>query len=61
MMAHSARIFLLHQGNSLGGPTDTYRIQFRNGTTFDRAAGLVPYLKRLGISHVYASQVLFFR
>ncbi|TNM62724.1 malto-oligosyltrehalose synthase [Aliirhizobium smilacinae] len=38
-------------------PTATYRIQFRNGMTFDRAASLVPYLKRLGISHLYASPV----
>ena len=38
-------------------PTSTYRIQFRNGMTFDRAAALVPYLKRLGISHLYASPV----
>ncbi|WP_426239187.1 malto-oligosyltrehalose synthase [Pararhizobium sp. DWP1-1-3] len=38
-------------------PTATYRIQFRNGMTFDRVAALVPYLKRLGISHVYASPV----
>lgn len=38
-------------------PTATYRIQFRNGMTFDRAADLVPYLKRLGISHLYASPV----
>ena len=38
-------------------PTATYRIQFRNGMTFDRAAGLAPYLKRLGISHLYASPV----
>ncbi|KQV38903.1 MULTISPECIES: malto-oligosyltrehalose synthase [unclassified Rhizobium] len=38
-------------------PTATYRIQFRNGMTFDRAAELVPYLKRLGISHLYASPV----
>lgn len=38
-------------------PTGTYRIQFRSGMTFDRAAGLVPYLKRLGISHLYASPV----
>lgn len=38
-------------------PTATYRIQFRNGMTFDRAAALVPYLKRLGISHLYASPV----
>lgn len=26
-------------------PTATYRLQFRNGMTFDRAAALVPYLK----------------
>lgn len=32
-------------------------MQFRNGMTFDRAAGLVPYLKRLGISHLYASPI----
>lgn len=38
-------------------PTSTYRIQFRNGMTFDRAASLVPYLKRLGISHLYASPI----
>lgn len=38
-------------------PTATYRIQFRNGMTFDRAAELVPYLQRLGISHLYASPV----
>lgn len=38
-------------------PTATWRIQFRNGMTFDRAAGLVPYLKKLGISHLYASPV----
>jgi (1->4)-alpha-D-glucan 1-alpha-D-glucosylmutase len=38
-------------------PTATYRIQFRNGMTFDRAARLVPYLKRLGISHLYASPI----
>lgn len=38
-------------------PTSTYRIQFRNGMTFDRAAGLVPYLSQLGISHLYASPI----
>ncbi|WP_428946121.1 malto-oligosyltrehalose synthase [Pantoea sp. FN060301] len=38
-------------------PTSTYRIQFRNGMTFDRVTGLVPYLKRLGISHLYASPI----
>lgn len=38
-------------------PTATYRLQFRNGMTFARAAALVPYLKQLGISHLYASPV----
>ncbi|MCJ8519634.1 (1-_4)-alpha-D-glucan 1-alpha-D-glucosylmutase [Pseudorhizobium tarimense] len=38
-------------------PSSTYRIQFRNGMTFDGAAALVPYLKRLGISHLYASPI----
>lgn len=38
-------------------PSSTYRIQFRDGMTFDRATALVPYLKRLGISHLYASPV----
>ncbi|API56461.1 malto-oligosyltrehalose synthase (plasmid) [Rhizobium leguminosarum] len=38
-------------------PTATYRIQFRNGMNFDRACDLVPYLKTLGISHLYASPI----
>lgn len=38
-------------------PTSTYRIQFRNGMTFERATALVPYLKKLGISHLYASPI----
>ncbi|MEX9252176.1 malto-oligosyltrehalose synthase [Pseudenterobacter timonensis] len=38
-------------------PSATYRIQFRNGMTFDRAAALVPYMKSLGISHLYASPI----
>ena len=29
-------------------PCATYRIQFRNGMTFDRVVELVPYLKDLG-------------
>jgi (1->4)-alpha-D-glucan 1-alpha-D-glucosylmutase len=36
-------------------PTATYRLQFHRGFTFTDARGLVPYLARLGISHVYAS------
>ncbi len=38
-------------------PASTYRLQFRGGMDFDRAIGLVPYLKRLGITHLYASPV----
>lgn len=38
-------------------PVSTYRLQFRGGMDFDRAVGLVPYLKRLGITHLYASPV----
>jgi (1->4)-alpha-D-glucan 1-alpha-D-glucosylmutase len=35
----------------------TYRIQFRDGMTFDKAVEIVPYLKRLGMSHLYASPI----
>ncbi|XSG81351.1 MAG: malto-oligosyltrehalose synthase [Methyloligella sp. ZOD6] len=37
--------------------TATYRLQFREGVGFREAADLAPYLKRLGISHLYASPV----
>ncbi|MGM0584035.1 MAG: malto-oligosyltrehalose synthase [Pseudomonadota bacterium] len=33
----------------------TYRLQFREGMTFDASIDLVPYLSRLGVSHLYAS------
>ena len=36
----------------------TYRLQFREGMDFARAAGLAPYLAKLGISHLYASPIL---
>lgn len=36
-------------------PTATYRLQFNHTFTFSDAITLLPYLKRLGISHVYAS------
>ena len=38
-------------------PSATYRLQFHNGFTFADARGIVPYLARLGISHVYASPI----
>ncbi|MBS7543908.1 malto-oligosyltrehalose synthase [Ancylobacter oerskovii] len=35
----------------------TYRLQFHRGFTFADAEALVPYLARLGISHLYASPI----
>ncbi|MCC7348460.1 MAG: malto-oligosyltrehalose synthase [Variibacter sp.] len=39
-------------------PRATYRIQLSKDFTFDDAAALVPYLARLGVSHLYASPFL---
>jgi len=39
-------------------PRATYRLQFRKEFTFEDACTIVPYLARLGISHIYASPVL---
>jgi (1->4)-alpha-D-glucan 1-alpha-D-glucosylmutase len=39
-------------------PLATYRLQLTRHFTFDNAAAIVPYLKALGISHVYASPFL---
>lgn len=36
-------------------PRATYRLQFRNGMDFAKAIEIVPYLQKLGISHLYAS------
>ena len=36
-------------------PTATYRLQLTADFSFDEAVEVVPYLKSLGISHVYAS------
>jgi len=38
-------------------PIATYRLQFNQGFTFNDARALVPYLHRLGISHIYASPI----
>ncbi|KXF78482.1 hypothetical protein ATN84_01415 [Paramesorhizobium deserti] len=38
-------------------PRASYRLQFREGMNFERAAQIVPYLADLGISHLYASPV----
>ncbi|HUS18579.1 MAG TPA: alpha-amylase family glycosyl hydrolase, partial [Terriglobales bacterium] len=39
-------------------PLSTYRLQFNAGFGFKAALEVVPYLKALGISHVYASPLL---
>jgi (1->4)-alpha-D-glucan 1-alpha-D-glucosylmutase len=39
----------------LGTPIATYRLQLTANFDFDAAAAIAPYLKALGISHVYAS------
>ena len=39
-------------------PTATYRLQLRAEFGFDAAAAVVPYLGRLGVSHVYLSPIL---
>ncbi len=39
-------------------PRATYRVQLHPDFGFDRAAGIVPYLRDLGISHVYTSPCL---
>jgi malto-oligosyltrehalose synthase len=38
-------------------PRATYRLQFHAGFTFEDARRIVPYLDRLGISHIYASPI----
>lgn len=39
-------------------PTSTYRLQLHAGFTADDAAGVVPYLARLGVGHIFCSPVL---
>lgn len=39
-------------------PHATYRVQLTKNFGFDQAAAIVPYLKALGISHLYASPFL---
>lgn len=39
-------------------PNSTYRLQFNRDFRFEDAKKLIPYLKKLGISHVYASPLL---
>lgn len=38
-------------------PAATYRIQFNNDFTFSDIQKIIPYLSKLGISHIYASPI----
>ncbi len=40
------------------GPTSTYRLQLHAGFGFAAAAAIVPYLARLGVTHLYLSPIL---
>jgi (1->4)-alpha-D-glucan 1-alpha-D-glucosylmutase len=39
-------------------PRATYRLQFNRAFTFEHAIDLLPYLARLGVSHVYCSPLM---
>ena len=45
-------------GRPLTPASSTYRVQLHAGFDFDDAAALVPYLARLGITHLYCSPYL---
>ena len=45
-------------GSGVAAIRATYRLQFHKGFTLRDAEALVPYLARLGISHVYASPLM---
>ncbi|MFL6204091.1 MAG: malto-oligosyltrehalose synthase [Acidimicrobiales bacterium] len=49
---------LLPPPEALVAPRATYRVQLHAGFTFDDAAAIVPYLARIGVSHLYCSPVL---
>lgn len=44
--------------NQLYSPTSFYRLQFHTGFTFAHALKIVPYLRDMGISHIYTSPIL---
>ena len=62
-----AGVAILDEGRSLSGtaphlswplPTATYRLQFHKGFTFADAQKVLPYIRKLGVSHVYCSPIL---
>ena len=46
------------EGSGSAAIRATYRLQFHKGFTFRNAEALVPYLARLGVSHLYASPLM---
>jgi (1->4)-alpha-D-glucan 1-alpha-D-glucosylmutase len=58
LMAAEGRTLRARESRLAGAPPRaTYRLQFHAGFTFDMAREILPYLKKLGISHVYASPI----
>jgi (1->4)-alpha-D-glucan 1-alpha-D-glucosylmutase len=62
-----ASAITLEEGRELGGgppphalapPSATYRLQFHKDFTFAHATEILPYLSKLGVSHIYASPIL---
>ncbi|MDQ0562457.1 (1-_4)-alpha-D-glucan 1-alpha-D-glucosylmutase [Rhizobium mesoamericanum] len=39
-------------------PTSTYRLQLRNGMTFERAVRIIPHLQMLGVGYLYLSPIM---
>ena len=59
-MADSRRARAKHPGHRPGAPvpTATYRVQLSARHTFADVAATLPYVERLGVSHVYLSPIL---
>jgi len=61
LAASMAQRSMVKDGSASGPkrvPVATYRLQLHKGFRFTDATALVPYLERLGVSHVYASPFL---
>ena len=58
VMAERSLITSLGRGRPQRVPDATYRVQLHKGFRFADAIKLVPYLQRLGVSHLYASPFL---
>ena len=68
-LAHAAAA-ITDEGRGLSGssrhyawptPTATYRLQFHKEFTFAQAQSVLPFIRKLGVSHVYCSPILMAR